>query len=90
MQVVTVSPGFLPDTLYIAAPASLSLIVTEPVANVLAVFEVVPENAAKVENPAAVPTTPTTQNVRRSFWILLTVGSFRAFSGGPVNSTGPR
>jgi hypothetical protein len=45
MHCVTVSPGFLPETLYIAAPASLSEISTVPVANVFPSFDVVLVNA---------------------------------------------
>src|SRR5438067_13614163 len=68
MQVETESPGFLFETLYIAAPRSLSPITTVPAEKRLPEFTVVPENEASVVQPATAPMAPATRNVNRNFF----------------------
>src|SRR2546426_10871627 len=71
MHACTESLGFLLLTLYIAEPASLSEIVTVPVAKELPSFDVVLEKALKTPTPPSIPITPTvmatTRTVRNSF-----------------------
>src|SRR5436309_12662095 len=92
MQACTESLGFLLLTLYIAEPASLSEIVTVPVAKELPSFEVVLEKALKTPTPASIPITPTvmaiTSTVRNSFRlrsdIAISLGYF--LGQGPYGS----
>src|SRR5947208_14541926 len=59
MQPCTESPGFLFDTLYMAAPELLSPTTTVPALKPLPEFVVVEEKAENVPYPAIAPRTPT-------------------------------
>src|SRR5438445_1365946 len=73
IQAWTVSPGFFPLTLYMAAPASLSERTTVPDANWLLSFDVVLENAENVPIPATADTRPTAMSERRTFFPLFSI-----------------
>src|SRR5919106_4206516 len=67
MHFSTTSPGSRLETLYIAEPASLSLMLTVPAAKLLPLFDVVDVNAENAEIATRAPVRPTTTSVSRTF-----------------------
>src|SRR5215831_14240877 len=88
MHAWTESPGFFPLTLYIAEPASLSAMTTDPDANWLLLLEVVLENAPNVPTPTSEHRAPSTSSVRRTFR-LRSGSSWRAIAPPAEPSTAP-